>query len=487
MKSAAQILLDANRSRRLKVLVVGDTMMDEYVVGHLARFSPEAPVPIFDSAGMPPLTLPGGAGNVARQFKHWNADVQLFGITNEAMSLTLDNYGIDSGQLFHVPSAKVPLKRRYYDGTRLVFRQDHEFPHYGVACRRQIETCRRAVVERFTTAIQWRPDVVVLSDYGKGLFDGDTLRSLIALCRKADIPSIADPKGHPSNFAGVTILKPNEKWVHEKGGPFEYPGELYWFKKALSPTPAMVYTRGSRPPRGYHNCTDRDHAIDFSCERRHRQVAEESVVGAGDCFLAHLAIAVGHGLSLPDAAEIAYSAGRAYVQDIFNEPVLPQEVAVDIDPLAGKVVACEELQTIRKAREEMRAVLANGCFDMLHPGHISTLQFAARQGNCLVVAVNTDEDVRVLKGLGRPIQNLRDRCASLAALECVDYIVPFAATGLRDVLIAAGADVLVKGAEARSGDVPGADLVSEVHFAPETHLDHTTDILRRLRERMPAG
>lgn len=480
--STALELVDRTRRGAVKIAVIGDAMRDEHVHGQAERFSQEAPVPILLTDRDEPLALPGGAGNVAYQFRHWNAEVKLLGLLDDETAAVMARHAIDTSHSVALPTGANPIKRRLYAGDHILLRHDAERPDYGEP---DVAALREQLLDRLRSLLDRGLDAVVLSDYGKGLFDYKTIRAVINACNAAGVISVVDPKGrHPTDYAGCTAFKPNWKYLRERGGPFDHPGILYWFKKVLAPTPALVCTRGDKPPIGYHGGPDRDRATDFTGRDR-GPVTARSVIGAGDCFIAHLALALAHRLPVPDAAEVAFSAGRVYVQHPHNRPVMPHEVHADQDPAGAKILTPAELKHVLDARHPAaRTVFTNGCFDLTHAGHAGTLQWAKDRGDVLVVGINTDESVRGLKGPDRPVLTLDERARMVAALGCVDYVVPFAEPTPEPLIANLKPRVLVKGPDNSPDRVPGRDLVTELLIAPPTAATlHAADIIARVRSR----
>ena len=197
------------------------------------------------------------------------------------------------------------------------------------------------------------------------------------------------------------------------------------------------------------------------------QVKVESVVGAGDCFCAFLAMATAHGFKAKEAAEIAWKAGAIYVQNSMNRPIVPAELCED------KIVHPADLSS-----RDFKLVFTNGCFDILHEGHIESLKFAKSKGEKLVVALNSDESIKRLKGPDRPVKNLRQRMAVMAAIRYVDFVTYFEEDTPLEVIKTIVPDVLVKGSQ-YTGPIVGEDIVSEVYRAPMVDGVSTTILLGR--------
>ena len=239
-----------------------------------------------------------------------------------------------------------------------------------------------------------------------------------------------------------------------------------------------VCTRGLKPP----TVCDKSLATPWSTCQQRASVPVKSVVGAGDCFAAHLALAKSHGFSLHESAEIAYSAGRTYVQHLHNRPIMPHEVARDTEPERAKVVTPAEMRAILDVRyPHARTVFTNGCFCLLHAGHASTLRFARQQGDVLMVAVNDDASVRRLKGENRPVQSIEERVQLLSGLQCVDFVIILDDDSPEKMMGILKPTILVKGPDYAGKSVVGSHLVKEVLFATEVATTHSSDLIERLR------
>jgi D-beta-D-heptose 7-phosphate kinase/D-beta-D-heptose 1-phosphate adenosyltransferase len=435
------------RRRRARVAVVGDGIRDEWVEGELARISPESPCPVLLERAV--VRRPGGAANVAEQLRHWNVEVRLFAPGPEAW----------------------PVKRRLVAGGHTLLRHDA-----GEPPRPMPGAEREAFIAGVLDHVRHgRPDVLVLSDYAKGTLDRDTIHAVVRECRHWSIPTVADHKRRPLHeWAGVGVLKMNEA----EAARGDLPALLQACRHLAEP--AVVVTRGAEPPRLP--------LTGNGVAGPPLSVPVQSVCGAGDCFTAFLALGLAHARPVPEAAALAHLAGGSYVGRPYNSPPLPCEVLGVIDPAGAKILAVAELREVLDARHAgQRVVVCPGCFDLLHAGHLATLGWARRQGDCLVAAVNDDASVARLKGAGRPVLPLAQRQALLAALSCVNYVVSFGEDSPAALLeaLAGSVQAVVKGADwaARLAGSPEARLVPEVLAAPadpEATL-HSSDLLRRAR------
>lgn len=434
--------LQKNRERRIKVHCVGDAMIDEYYDVKVNRISPEFPMPIMLSANDWPIRKPGGAANVAYQFKHFNADSLLVCWCDDLGKSVFTDHGVRWGHALASECCTLPIKRRFLDNGVQVVRHDIETPLCGLD-----EHVVDFATTQITTIIQksFRPDVAILSDYNKGFFSSEEYRVLDFY---RDVTTIVDPKRGPlSKWKGCTIFKPNNKEATDLTGRTQWKEQAKHLQNELE-CEAVVITFGGDRVSGIWNG-------DFFNFKPERSVVVESVVGAGDCFAAFFAMAIGHGFSVPEAAEIAWSAGANYVKNKRNRPITPAELSLDgiVDP-------------IDLINRDFKLVLTNGCFDLLHEGHLRTLEFAKSKGDKLVVAINSDASVKRLKGEKRPIKPLDQRMAVMSALKMVDFVVSFDEDTPLNLIQTIKPDVLVKGSDYKESEIVGADIVPEVFRAP---------------------
>lgn len=461
-----EVLIRNNKTKRPRIAIIGDAMRDEFVSGTIEYSSQEAHVPIFRQQSA--TILPGGAANLARQFRHWNADITLFALIDQPTEAILGCHDISTARCVRLVSGTNPLKRRLYADDHPVVREDIEQPNDG---ERELPTLREKLLNQVRYFLPIRPDAVVISDYAKGIFDETMLRQVLDICREPKIPVIVDPhlSRGPAAYAGCSIFKPNAAYAHRYG--------LVRICDAIGANGGnVILTKGHEPPEGVYQ------GKHFKCATQ-PAVAARSVVGAGDCFACHLTLATVHDLTIAEAAEIADAAGRIYVQRTRNEPVMPCEVLRHIDPIAGKAIGPEELAEFLGHRHQGdKVVFTNGCFDLFHAGHLHTLRWARQQGSLLVVGINDDASVTRLKGAGRPAVDLADRIRVLAGLACVDWVIPFAEDTPEKLIRTLRPTTLVKGPDYDGRRIAGDELVTDVCFAPASGIAyHSSDLLTRGR------
>lgn len=439
--------LKRNQEKILNIDCVGDAMVDQYFSINVNRISPEWPAMVMSSEQDVPVCRPGGAANVAYQFKHFNVNARLHSIPSNENSVFRD-HGI---ACLSTGNGRIPIKRRYLDNGIQVTRHDIESPNCGLQPQ-EIES----IIDELCLG-QNGPDVAILSDYNKGFFQSPQK----VLQSYKGVKTIVDPKKGPlEKWAGCTIFKPNSLEAKELTGLDDWESQCRYIAQALN-CESVVITQGSKQVSGIHKG-------ELFCHKS-TPVDANSVVGAGDCFSAFLAMAVGHGFEIPDAVKIADTASSIYVRHRMNRPVCSAELIQD------HIILPEYL-----ANRNFKLVMTNGCFDILHQGHIETLKFAKSKADKLVVAVNSDESVRRLKGSSRPIVPLEQRMALIASIRCVDYVCSFDEDTPLETIQKMNPDVLVKGSEYNKDDIVGSKIVSEVYVCPMLSGLSTSNIVKSM-------
>jgi D-beta-D-heptose 7-phosphate kinase/D-beta-D-heptose 1-phosphate adenosyltransferase len=416
-------------------------MIDEYFSVKVDRISPETPMPIMTSTTDEPIRKPGGAANVAYQFKHFNVDASLICFWDALPMKVYKDHKLKTITAWEA-DAFLPIKRRFLDGHTQIVRHDIEQFLCGRS-QEQINEFARRIVSEIKKAE--KPDVAIFSDYDKGFFKSD----VNFLDQYRDVVTIVDPKRGPlSRWKGCTIFKPNKIEAENLSGYSSWRNQAQFFMEELG-CEAVVITFGGEKVAGIY----KNELFEFQPCRPHVHV--DSVVGAGDCFAACFAMAIGQRFTVAEAAEIAWNAGAVYVQNNMNRPIIPAEILPDgiVEPMDLK-------------DRDFKLVFTNGCFDLLHEGHLMTLNYAKSKGDKLVVAINSDESVKRLKGPNRPIKPLEQRMAVMAALEMVDFVVSFDEDTPLEIIKEICPDVLIKGSDYKIEDIVGHDLVPEVYRAP---------------------
>jgi D-beta-D-heptose 7-phosphate kinase / D-beta-D-heptose 1-phosphate adenosyltransferase len=439
---------------RTNVLVVGDVMLDRYVYGQVERISPEAPVPVLTIDRE--LAMPGGAGNVVRNLTALGAAVAFISVVGDDQAGS-DLTGLIGGQPNVEPWLLVQggrittLKTRYLSAGQQLLRADREdtSPVQSRLAERMVRIARDAMAATSLT---------VLSDYRKGLLTGEVPTQLIGAAREAGRPVIVDPKGPDfSRYAGADIIMPNRSDLAEATGMrVDSEAAIVAAATALRQRHgfgAVVVTRGNDGM----TLVDRSGARHFPAE-----AAEVyDVAGAGDTAVATIAAALAARLDLPVAVRLANLAAGVVVGKVGTAVARESDLLAALSPqgsalrkIVSREAAIEHVQ--RWHHKGWRVGFTNGCFDLLHPGHLHLLEEARGACDRLVVGLNSDPSVRRVKGAGRPLQPEAARAAMLASLASVDLVTVFAEDTPEALIAALHPDVLVKGANYTIDQVVGA-------------------------------
>ncbi len=454
-----QTLLD-ERFGELPVLVLGDVMLDRYLWGDVRRISPEAPVPVVRVGRR--SQAPGGAGNVAFNLATCGLRPTLLGVVGDdeagaALRAHLTASGIAAEALVISRTRPTTTKTRIIGGHQQMLRLDDE---HDDALTPDDRTALDATADRLLAAGDFA--AVILSDYGKGVLNAELCLSVIATARRRGIPVLVDPKGRDwARYRGATTIKPNlgeladATGLRSSDGPgLEQAGQRLVRDLELA---FLAFSRGSDGV----SVLSSDRATTIPTE------AQEvfDVSGAGDTMVALLAAGLANGLAPVEAARLANLAAGIVVGKVGTVPVhldeLRDRFTAAQHGCTGKVMTWAQA-TIRVAAWQhagRTVVFTNGCFDLLHPGHIRLLEQARDAGDRLVLGLNSDDSVRRLKGPTRPVNTQADRAAVLAALASVDAVVVFTQDTPLELITALRPQVLVKGADYSEAAIVGATEV----------------------------
>ena len=480
---APDLVAAIRRLSRTSVLVIGDVMLDRYAYGEVTRISPEAPVPILTVERE--TAMPGGAGNVVRNLTALNCAVAFIGVVGDDQAGS-DLTGLVGGQpgvepwLLVQSGRATTVKTRYIANGQHVLRADNEDarPIPDKLAERLLRIARDGMAAT---------SITVLSDYKKGMLVGPVARQLIDAAHNAGRRVIVDPKGPDySRYAGADIITPNRRELSEATGmPVDSEAAIVDAAAALR----RAYRFGAvLVTRSEDGMTLLDQAGTHHFPAEAKEVFDVS--GAGDTVVATLAAGLAGGLALPVAARLANVAAGVVVGKIGTAIAREAELLAAISPQGGalrKVVTRETAaeQVERWRRKNYRTGFTNGCFDLLHPGHVHLLEEARGACDRLVVGLNSDASVRRLKGPARPVQPEAARAAVLASLAAVDLVCVFDEDTPLELLKAIRPELLVKGADYAIQDVVGADLVAgwggKVMLAQLLAGHSTTATVARLR------
>jgi D-beta-D-heptose 7-phosphate kinase / D-beta-D-heptose 1-phosphate adenosyltransferase len=465
-----------------RLLVVGDVMLDKYIWGEVGRISPEAPVPVV--RGMRHDEKPGGAANVAMNIACLGAKVVVVGVTgaDESERLLAQSLRANGVIPHFVPSEKFETvtKMRILGGRQQMLRLDFETPG-------DIEAdVLDRLIER-TREVLPGSHALVLSDYAKGVISPAVCHALIPDARRLGIPVLVDPKGLDySHYRGATTICPN---LNELARTARIdPGDL---EALLTAAEGMVkdldleFLTATLSEKGIALVRPGNR---FVAPAKARQVFDVS--GAGDTVIAVLALCLASGLQPETAVQLANVAAGIVVGKVGTMPVQKHELLSALGPeialhAQDRVLTREDLVRrvqLWKANHE-RVVFTNGCFDLLHIGHITLLEQARLFGERLVVAINSDGSVRGLKGPSRPIVDQNARARVLAALAAVDAVIIFDEPTPLEVIDALRPDVLVKGGDYQTETIVGAREVAswggEVKIVPLVEGFSTTRLIEK--------
>lgn len=440
-----------------RLVCVGDVMLDRFISGEVERISPEAPVPVLKIATEE--TVLGGAGNVARNLAAIGAHADLVALIGDdsagaEIRRLLVAAGIGDG-LVSVQRGITTEKIRFLAGSQQLMRADRERTVAADASSRNALVA--AVLSRLPGA-----SALLVSDYAKGAIATDVAAAVIERAAEQGLPVVVDPKGRSyARYRGATVVTPNRRELGDAVGRPIAAGEEAAAAQELiggCGIGAVLVTLG------------RDGMLLVSAAGQVRLEADSrevfDVMGAGDTVAAVLAAALGAGADLPAAAELANSAGGIVVGKVGTAVATTAEIAAtlrrrDLARDEQKVVSLSVLEDdIRRWRRQRLVIgFTNGCFDLIHPGHISLLHQARAACDRLVVGLNSDASVRRLKGADRPVQSEAARALVLASLAKVDRVVVFEDDTPQRLIEAIRPDVLIKGADYRMDQVVGAELV----------------------------
>lgn len=472
-----------NSLPNLKIAVIGDVMVDRYVFGDVSRISPEAPVPVNRVSSVKEVL--GGAGNVASNLANLDCHVYLGTVAGvddhgRVLDKLLIADGIDTSGLIYDNNRSTITKMRILGDRQQMMRLD-------------FETITPITTDEEERLISWLDGLcqqglqgIVISDYGKGVCTPTLLQEVFRLAHTYNVQTIVDPKGADwSKYGGATCITPNVKELGESLGrviPNEDASVIEAAKEVLGKL-NIQYIIGTRSAKGitvvakdgrtWHNPATQQDVFDVS--------------GAGDTVVAMMISCLASGLSMRLALHIANGAAGIVVSKVGTYPIHRQEL-IDLWRSVRQLTASSPLYT----KEEMKAlidkwqsmdetvVFTNGCFDILHRGHITYLQEAAQLGRHLIIGLNSDASVRRLKGETRPIVSEDDRAALLSALQCVDGVILFEEDTPAELLAYLRPNILVKGGDYKKEEIVGREFVDEVAVLSFKEGYSTSDIVKKI-------
>lgn len=463
-------------------LVVGDMMVDRYIMGSVSRISPEAPVPVLQQHQN--IRKLGGTGNVILNATSLGARVRAIG-----------RVGLDpEGQFFHQKLQEFGVDDRY------VFSEGNTIVKTRVSASNQqfirideetIEPASKEIVNRISNEIESvleNVTVVILSDYAKGFITEELAQTIIKEAQKKNIPVLVDPKGKSAaKYRGATALTPNVKEFMDLTNLTNIPNEQEiknsaWDLCRKNEFEYLVFTRSEK---GISTITGKD-----GKKNDYPTVVKElvDVTGAGDTVVTTIALALASGFSLDESVKVANIAASIVISKFGASQTTIEELNEKIDSQSKKDFNKNaDFSAIEKLKKQgKKIVFTNGCFDLVHAGHISSFKQAKALGDVLVVGVNSDESIRRIKGDKRPIVSLKNRIELLAALECVDFVIPFGEDTPQKLIEQICPQVLVKGKDWEGKEVAGGEFVrshgGRVEFIELEQGLSTSSIIKKIKQ-----
>lgn len=483
MNSQSVIELLTEKITHLRIAVIGDVMLDRYAYGEVRRISPEAPVPVTRVKRL--TSVLGGAGNVAANLAGLGVQVYVAGMTGEddhrrVLEKKLRELGVDYSGLIASPKRSTITKMRIIGARQQMLRLDFEEPGDLLPDEEQ------ALLQWLRKHLDEGLDGIVLSDYAKGTCSDRFCQMVITQARAAHVPVLVDPKGSDwAKYRGCDLITPNVKEMCEAAG-----------KVVPNVTPALVelaqqaretfdirYVVVTRSEKGV-TLVGKDDVITKAA------TAQEvfDVSGAGDTVASVLLAAISGKLSLADALELSNKAAGIVVSKVGTYPVhkeeLLREILADSQPESFdyRPMTWDELARLTRTWQQAgeTVVFTNGCFDILHAGHVQYLQQAAQLGDHLIIGVNTDDSVRRLKGQTRPFNHETDRARLLASLRDVDAVALFGEDTPTELIKKIRPDILVKGGDYKKEEVAGREYARTVEILPFKEGYSTTGLVEKI-------
>jgi D-beta-D-heptose 7-phosphate kinase/D-beta-D-heptose 1-phosphate adenosyltransferase len=464
-----------------KLLVIGDLMIDHYLWGSCERISPEAPVQVVNVKSESAVL--GGAGNVINNLNALGAQVDVISVIggceiSDELKTLLSNINVNSQYLITQKDRITSKKSRIIASQQQVVRYDRESTdEINSESQKQILDTFNSIITDY--------DGVLLSDYGKGVLTKELTTSLIAIANKNNKKVLVDPKGLDySKYKGAYLLTPNKKEASE--------AMQVNIKDDASLTQAITQLKTECDlDVSLITLSEQGVAIYDDRLRTHPTVAREvyDVTGAGDTVLASLGFALACGVDIDDAVEFSNLAAGVVVGKIGSATATLNEI-IEYESSLNKSTSDEHIKTlgeITTLSEELKSrgkkiIFTNGCFDILHAGHVRYLETAKSYGDVLILGLNSDRSVKVLKGENRPINTQLDRAYILAALEAVDYVVVFDDDTPYDLIKAIKPHTLVKGGDYEGKAVVGQDIANELKLVQFVDGKSTTKTIEKIQQ-----
>ncbi|WP_305862799.1 D-glycero-beta-D-manno-heptose-7-phosphate kinase [Helicobacter cholecystus] len=446
-------------------------MLDHYILGDCSRISPEAPVQVVEVTKE--QNRLGGACNVAHNLIALGAKVELCGVIGEdkAGEMLLQdakNLGIGVKHIYKDKKRQTTQKSRILVSNQQILRVDRE--NKDDLCDEILQSLYHGVCSEITEC-----DGLILSDYGKGVLSKSMCKKLISLANEYQKVVLCDPKGSDySKYKYATLLTPNKKEAKEATGiEINNKENLLLALNTLKEQCNLLYPLITLSEDGIGILEDGELKI-------FPTLAQEvyDVTGAGDTVIASLGYMLAQGQNIKEAVKFANSAAAVVVAKVGSAVATQEEIGRfhHQEYAHSKILTCA-----KQLPQNPNIVFTNGCFDILHKGHVSYLQKAKKLGDILVVGLNSDSSVRALKGENRPINSQEDRAFLLASLECVDYVIIFDELTPYELIKSISPKILVKGADYKGKEVVGSEFAQEVKLIDFVEGKSTTNLIKKIK------
>ncbi|WP_446786926.1 D-glycero-beta-D-manno-heptose-7-phosphate kinase [Macellibacteroides fermentans] len=447
-----------NTKNTKKILVIGDIILDEYIKGEVERISPEAPIPVFMKKNS--YCSLGGAANVALNLKQIGIIPTLIGVAGN------DNASVKLIQL--LKSSEISREEILIDEdrcttikTRLIAQGNHQLLRIDQEIRKIISTdIERRILDRIKGIIS-EVDAIIISDYNKGVITKNLCNEVIAVGKQHNKKVLVDVKGtNCDKYCNAFLIKPNLKELQDLTGlAINSDNDVIKAGKELLNTTGAEYILITKGAGGMTLVSEND--LQYNIPSIVKDVYD--VTGAGDTAIAFLAAGLANNIRIEECAELANTAAGLKVSKFGTVPVSIEEVLCHYDKKdiskSEKLITLDMLSDLQFS--EAKIVFTNGCFDIIHAGHVEYLRQAKALGDVLIVGVNADNSVKKLKGQNRPIYPLEDRISILSAIEYIDYLIIFEEETPFNLIKAIKPDILVKGGDYADKEIVGQDIVAE--------------------------